>query len=52
MAERAIPWREVLDVPEEEMPATMLRGARYREDMTQVQLAAATGIPRRHTGWP
>lgn len=46
--EDAIPWREVFDVPEEEMPATMLRGARYREDMTQEQLAAATGIPRRH----
>lgn len=46
--EDSISWREVFDVPEEEMPATMLRGARYREAMTQVQLAAATGIPRRH----
>ena len=27
---------------------TMLRGTRHREDMTQVQPAAATGIPRRH----
>ncbi len=44
----AIPWREVLDVSKEDLPATMLRGARYREDMTQVQLAEATGIPRRH----
>ena len=29
-------------------PGTLLSGARYREDMTQVQLAEATGIPRRH----
>jgi DNA-binding XRE family transcriptional regulator len=43
-----VPWREVFDVPGEEMPATILRGARYREDMTQEQLAKATGIPRRH----
>ena len=46
--EDAIPWREVLAVPEEEMPATMLRGARYREGVTQAQLAEATGIPQRH----
>lgn len=46
--EDAIPWREVSDVPDKDMPATMLRGARYREDMTQVRLAEATGIPRRH----
>jgi len=43
-----IPWREVLDVPEEEMPGICLSGARYRECMTQEQLAKATGIPRRH----
>jgi DNA-binding XRE family transcriptional regulator len=29
-------------------PGGMLRGARYREDLTQVQLAEASGIPRRH----
>lgn len=46
--EDAIPWREVFNVPESEMPATMLKGARYREDLTQEQLAEATGIPRRH----
>jgi DNA-binding XRE family transcriptional regulator len=46
--EDAIPWREVFNIPEEEMPAAMLRGARYREDMTQEQLAEASGIPRRH----
>lgn len=41
---RSIPAEEVLDMS----PAAMLRGARYREDMTQEQLAKATGIPRRH----
>ena len=32
----------------ERHPGRMLRGARYREDMTQVQLAESTGLPRRH----
>lgn len=42
--ERAIPAEELLD----QTPGTMLRGARFKEDITQVQLAAASGIPRRH----
>jgi transcriptional regulator with XRE-family HTH domain len=42
--ERTIPAEELLD----QTPGTMLRGARYREDMTQVQLAEVSGIPRRH----
>ena len=29
-------------------PGSRLVGARYKEDMTQKQLAEATGIPRRH----
>lgn len=29
-------------------PGRMLRGARFREDLTQLQLAEASGIPRRH----
>lgn len=29
-------------------PGTMLKGARFKEDMTQAQLAEASGIPRRH----
>jgi len=29
-------------------PGAMLRGARFKEDMTQVQLAESSGIPRRH----
>ena len=27
---------------------TYLRGIRYREDLTQIQLSESTGIPRRH----
>lgn len=42
--ERAIPAEELLD----QTPGTMLRGARFRESMTQAQLASASGIPRRH----
>ena len=40
----AIPAEELLD----QSPDTMLRGARFRESMTQAQLATASGIPRRH----
>lgn len=29
-------------------PGAMLKGARFKEDMTQAQLAEASGIPRRH----
>ncbi|MDR1083464.1 MAG: helix-turn-helix transcriptional regulator [Deltaproteobacteria bacterium] len=29
-------------------PGTLLQGARYREDLTQAELAKLTGIPRRH----
>ncbi len=32
----------------EELPGIFLAGARFREGMTQEQLATATGIPRRH----
>lgn len=44
----ALPWREVLSVPDDELPGRLLAGARYKEDLTQAQLAAATGIPRGH----
>lgn len=47
--EEYIPWREAF--PEgflDNEPAICLRGARGREEMTQEQLARATGIPRRH----
>jgi transcriptional regulator with XRE-family HTH domain len=29
-------------------PGALLKGARYKEDMTQAQLAKASGIARRH----
>jgi DNA-binding XRE family transcriptional regulator len=34
--------------PGETKPGVVLRGARGRENMTQLQLAEATGIPQRH----
>lgn len=41
------------DVPMEEVfpdrsPGTMLRGLRYREELTQEEFAKRVGIPRRH----
>jgi ribosome-binding protein aMBF1 (putative translation factor) len=44
----AVPWREALNVSDDELPGRLLVGARYKESMTQTQLAAATGIPLRH----
>ena len=44
-----VPWREALPpIPDAERPGRLLRAARSREDMTQVQLARLTGIPQRH----
>ncbi len=43
-----IPWREAMGVENAELPATLLRGARYREGLTQQQLSDMTGIPKRH----
>ncbi|EFL50033.1 plasmid maintenance system antidote protein, XRE family [Solidesulfovibrio fructosivorans JJ]] len=42
------PWRDVLPFKDEELPGVFLAGARYREGLTQIALAEATGIPRRH----
>lgn len=44
----SIPWREAFPFKDEELPGVVLAGARYREGLTQVALAEATGIPRRH----
>jgi DNA-binding XRE family transcriptional regulator len=44
----AVPWREVLEHNDEELPGVCLRGGRYREGLTQVKLAKLTGIPQRH----
>jgi len=46
--EKAVPWREALGYSDDELPGVFLSGARYREGMTQEELAAKTGIPRRH----
>lgn len=46
--EEPLPWREALPYPDERLPGVFLSGARYREGLTQVQLAERTGIPRRH----
>jgi ribosome-binding protein aMBF1 (putative translation factor) len=44
-----IPWREALaPIPEAELPGRMLRAARHKEDLTQIQLAKLTGMPQRH----
>ena len=42
------PWRDALGYTAEAMPGVLLSGARYREGLTQAQLAEKAGIPRRH----
>ena len=45
----SVPWREAYsECSEEQLIGKALAGARYREGMTQVQLAQKTGIPQRH----
>jgi transcriptional regulator with XRE-family HTH domain len=45
----AVPWREAFPpLDDAERPGRMLRAARTREDLTQMQLARLTGIPQRH----
>ena len=48
--EGSIPWRESSQYQEllKNPPAVFLSGARYREGLTQVELAERAGIPRRH----
>jgi DNA-binding XRE family transcriptional regulator len=46
---RPVPWREAFPpLDDTERPGRMLRAARTREDLTQMQLARLTGIPQRH----
>ena len=45
--EGSVPWRKSKYFKNIH-PGTLLSGARYREDMTQVELSERTGIPRRH----
>ena len=44
------PWREVIAElrPADSIPSAILRGSRGKEELTQIQLAELTGIPRRH----
>ena len=44
-----IPWRQAFpEYTDEMLPAACLRGARYKEGITQRELARRTGIPQRH----
>ena len=43
-----IPWREALGVTGEELPGRCVQGGRYKEGLTQVQLAKLIGVPQRH----
>lgn len=47
-ADASRPWRDALGLGEADLPGVFLAGARYREGLTQIQLAEFTGIPRRH----
>ncbi len=49
-SEDYVSWRELLsaDYTEAELPGANLRAARYRENVTQKQLAELIGIPQRH----
>lgn len=45
----AVPWRDAYpECSEEELIGKALAGVRYREGLTQAQLAEKVGIPQRH----
>jgi DNA-binding XRE family transcriptional regulator len=45
----SVPWREAYpEYSDEDLPGVCLRGSRYREGLTQKQLADIIGIPQRH----
>ena len=48
--DEARPWRDVFNAlrPDDAIPSAILRGSRVKDGLTQVQLSAMTGIPRRH----
>lgn len=48
MKSTAIPAHEVFPELATNRAGAALRGLRYREDLTQAQLSARTGIPQRH----
>lgn len=43
-----VPWRNAFPGFSENEHGTILRGARLKEELTQVQLAERVGIPQRH----
>ena len=44
-----VPWRAGFpEITEENLPGTVLAGARIKEDMSQRELSRITGIPQRH----
>lgn len=44
-----VPWRDAYpECSEAQLIGKALAGARYREGLTQIQLAEMTGIPQRH----
>ncbi len=48
-SEDFVPWREAFpEISEENLPGTSLRGARYKEGITQRELSEMTGIAQRH----
>ncbi len=45
----AVPWRDLFpEYADEELPGVCLAGSRLKEEMTQQQLSALTGIPQSH----
>ena len=48
-ASDSVPWRDAYpECSEAQLIGKALDGARYREDLTQTQLAKLVGIPQRH----
>jgi DNA-binding XRE family transcriptional regulator len=45
----SVPWREAYpEYTDADLPGVCLRGSRYREGLTQKQLAELIGLPQRH----
>ncbi|MCJ8501944.1 helix-turn-helix domain-containing protein [Desulfatitalea alkaliphila] len=44
----SLEWRKALQVNDAELPATVLRGARAKEGLTQKQLSERANIPQGH----
>ena len=44
-----VPWRDGFpEYSDEDLPGVSLRGSRYKEGLTQKQLADMIGVPQRH----